>query len=73
MRGLFTTELILPKATFEPDNVTDGLAKSTVLNRLYASARNVKALCSVTANRFTNEVSTLKKPGPRNALRPELP
>jgi hypothetical protein len=73
MRGLFTTELILPKATLDPDRVTEGFAKSTVLNRLYASARNINALCSVTTNRFTSEVSTLKKPGPRNALRPDVP
>ena len=34
IRGLFTTELTLPNATFDPDSVTDGLAKSTLLKRL---------------------------------------
>lgn len=34
MRGLFNTALILPNAAFDPESVTDGLAKSTLLKRL---------------------------------------
>ena len=34
MRGLFTSALILPNVTFDPESVTDGLARSTLLKRL---------------------------------------
>ena len=73
IRGLFTTELILPNATFEPDSVTEGLAKSTLLNRLYASARNVNVFLSLSWKRFTSEESTLKNCGPRKVLRHDVP